>query len=160
MLAMHAPWAADHVRQGTAAAHLCQLCSLLVNLLICQLLKNAAVGELWVWVELTVPAWGVASKYLSWSVLSAEGCAAVAVQNHTSPHLPLNLIINSTGILSGDATPLLAALTLHPVCSGAQLCLLHAADVMSSGNNSEVVLQLVSSFTPTCCRDLMVLAKA
>jgi hypothetical protein len=77
--------------------------------------------------------------------LSAEGCAVVAVQNHTSRHLPLNLVINSTGILCGDAAPLLAALTLHPVGSGAQLCLLHAADVMSCGNNSEVALQLVSS---------------
>jgi hypothetical protein len=143
----------------TAAAHLCKLCSLLVDLLICQLLRNTAVGKLWVWVELAVPAWGATSNLLSGTVLSAGGFAT-AVQNHTSSHLPLNLIINGTGILSSDATPLLAALTLHPVGSGAQLCLLHAADVMSSGNNWEVPLQLVSSLKPTCCRVLMVLVKA
>jgi hypothetical protein len=47
------------------AAHLCKLCSLLVDLLIRKLLWDGAVSKLGVWVELTVPAWGIVSAHVS-----------------------------------------------------------------------------------------------
>jgi hypothetical protein len=60
---------ADFILEA-AAAHLCKLSSLLVDLFITQLLWYAAVCILWVGVELTVPAWAKTPQHEACTKLS------------------------------------------------------------------------------------------